>query len=219
MAVIVELSLLPESFPLGRVLTADTDIHIQFERIVPVGADVVPIFWAWNGDLDAFEQYVRDNTNVQQFVTIDQVGDRRLYLLNWDIPAGAFLEGLTATTGIIRSAYGYGNEDWEFELLFPSQDQLTKFHNISRENDIKYTLGKMHSLSEAGASTLENVLTDKQREALVLAFQRGYFETPRQVTLSELATELDITQQSMSDRIRHGIEAIVEQTLFGASDA
>jgi hypothetical protein len=100
------------------VLTAATDLHIEFERIVPVGADVVPIFWAWNGDLDAFERHVRDDINVQQFMAIDQVEDRRLYFLNWDIPAGAFLEGLTTTEGIIRSAHGYGNEDWEFEFPF-----------------------------------------------------------------------------------------------------
>ncbi|WP_435157924.1 helix-turn-helix domain-containing protein [Haladaptatus sp. DFWS20] len=218
MAVIVELSLPPESFPLGTMLTAGTDLHIEFERIVPVGADVVPIFWAWDGDLDAFEERVGDDTNVQQLVAIDQVEDRRLYLLNWDIPAGAFLEGLTTTEGIIRNAHGYGDEDWEFELLFPSQDQLTKFHNVSRENEIEYTLGKMHSLSEAGASELANIVTDKQREAIVLAFQRGYFMTPRKVTLSELATELDITQQSLSNRIRNGIEAIVEHMLFGASE-
>ncbi|SIR98945.1 Predicted DNA binding protein, contains HTH domain [Haladaptatus litoreus] len=218
MAVIVELSLSPENFPLGTVLTAETDLHIEFERIVPVGADVVPIFWAWDGDLDAFEQRVRDDTNVQQLLAIDEVGDRRLYLLNWDIPAGAFLEGLTTTEGIIRNAHGHGTDDWEFELLFPSYEHLTRFHNISRENDIEYTLGTIQSLSDAGASQLKNIITDKQREALMLAFQRGYFETPRQVTLSELATELDITQQSLSDRIRHGIEAIVEHTLFGASE-
>ncbi|WP_175424245.1 helix-turn-helix domain-containing protein, partial [Haladaptatus sp. W1] len=111
----------------------------------------------------------------------------------------------------------YGDDDWEFELLFPSQDQLTRFHNLSRDNGIEYTLGKMQALSDAGASQLANIVTDKQREALVLAFQRGYFETPRQVTLSELADELDISQQSLSDRIRHGIEAVVEYVLFGAS--
>ncbi len=217
MAVIVELSLPPESFPLGTMLTVGTDLHIEFERIVPVGADVVPIFWAWNGDLDGFEERVREDPNVRELVEIDQVEDRRLYLLNWDIPPGAFLESLTVAEGIIRNAHGYGDDDWEFELLFPSHNHLTRFHNVCRDNEIEYTLGKMQALSDAGASQLANIVTDKQREALVLAFQRGYFVTPRQVTLSELAAELDISQQSLSDRIRHGIEAIVEYVLFGAS--
>ncbi|WP_227355892.1 helix-turn-helix domain-containing protein [Haladaptatus salinisoli] len=218
MAVTVELSLPPENFPLGMMLTAGTNLHIEFERVVPVGADVVPIFWAWNGDLETFEQRVRNDNNVQQLVAIDQVDDRRLYLLHWDIPAGAFFGALTTAEGIIRSAHGYGNDDWEFELLFPSHDHLTRFHNVSRDNEIEYTLGKMQSLNNAGVSKLATVITEKQREALVLAFQRGYFTTPRQVTLSELATELDITQQSLSNRIRNGIEAIVEYVLFSASD-
>lgn len=91
MAVIIELFLPLKNSPLGTMLTADTDLHIEFERIMPVGADVAPIFWAWDDDLDAFEQRVRDDSNVQQFLAIDEVGDRRLYLLTWDIPAGAFL--------------------------------------------------------------------------------------------------------------------------------
>ncbi|WP_231188262.1 helix-turn-helix domain-containing protein [Haladaptatus sp. DYF46] len=218
MAVIVELSLPPEDFPLGTLLTAGTAIHLEFERVVPVGADVVPIFWAWNGDLDSFEDRVRADPSVQQLVAIDEIDDRRLYLLNWDIPPGAFLESLTVAEGIIRSAHGSGNDDWEFELLFPSHDHLTRFHNVSRDNNIEYILGKMQALQDAGASQLANIVTDKQQEALVLAFQRGYFRTPRQVTLSELATELDISQQSLSDRIRHGVEAIIEFVLFRTSE-
>ena len=217
MATIIELSLPATNFPLGRLLTAGTETHIEFERIVPVGTNVIPLFWAWNTDLDGFEQRVRAHEQVQELVAIEEVDDRRLYLLNWDIPKDGFFEGFTAAETIIRSAYGYNTHSWEFEILFPTQEDLTTFHNRCRENGIQYTLGQMHTLTEAGDYLLDSVLTEKQRDALVLALQRGYFRTPRQITLSELATELDISQQSLSDLIRRGNEALLEHALLNAA--
>ncbi|WP_266082901.1 helix-turn-helix domain-containing protein [Haladaptatus caseinilyticus] len=149
---------------------------------------------------------------------VEEVEDRRLYLLNWDVPDGGFFEGFTAAETIIRSAYGYDTEAWEFEILFPNQEELTTFHNHCRENDIQYTLGQMQTLTEAGDYLLEGVLTEKQRDALLLALQHGYIQTPRQVTLSELAEEFNISQQSLSDLIRRGNEALLEHALLNASE-
>lgn len=42
----------------------------------------------------------------------------------------------------------------------------------------------------------------EQREVLALAVDRGYFETPREVTLDELADELDLPRSTVSYRLR-----------------
>ncbi len=41
-------------------------------------------------------------------------------------------------------------------------------------------------------------LTDSQREALLVAFETGYFEEPRNATLSDVAADLDISQPAAS---------------------
>ncbi|MFO7925345.1 MAG: helix-turn-helix domain-containing protein [Natronomonas sp.] len=41
-------------------------------------------------------------------------------------------------------------------------------------------------------------MTDTQREALVLAHERGHFDVPRDTSLEETAEGLGITQQSLS---------------------
>jgi predicted DNA binding protein len=61
------------------------------------------------------------------------------------------------------------------------------------------------------------VLTEKQRDALLSALQRGYFQTSRQITLSELAEEFDIRQKSLFDLIRRGNEALLMHVLLDAS--
>lgn len=47
-----------------------------------------------------------------------------------------------------------------------------------------------------------SILTDKQLEALELAVKRGYYANGTDVTLSDLSSELGITQSALSDRLR-----------------
>ncbi|ODR80376.1 bacterio-opsin activator [Haladaptatus sp. W1] len=220
MAVVTELSMSPSDFPLGELLTVGTTTHIEFERVVPVGENVVPLFWAWGEDFDAeeFERRVLDSPYVTDLSELDRIEDRILYLLNWEIPDEAFLEGLQETDGIIRTAHGYDGENWSFELLFPSYDDLSAFHNYSRDNDVDYTLGRVYTLREVGKTQPAISLTDEQRDALLLALQHGYFESPSHITLDDLAKELDISQQALSERIRRGNKALLEQTLLDADD-
>ncbi|WP_266078461.1 helix-turn-helix domain-containing protein [Haladaptatus caseinilyticus] len=223
MAVIAELSIDPLDFPLGNLLTVGTDIHIEFERVVPVGTLVVPIFWAWTddldeGDFDEFERRILDNEYVTELEELHRIEDRILYLMNWEVPDEAFLEGLQKSNGIIRNAEGYGDEDWLFELLFPSYEDLSTFHNESLKNDVTYTLGRIYTLREVGRSKPPTSITDEQREALLLALHRGYFESPSRVTLSELAKDLNISQQALSERIRRGNKILLEQTLLDVTE-
>jgi predicted DNA binding protein len=48
-------------------------------------------------------------------------------------------------------------------------------------------------------------LPEEQRELLELAVERGYFETPREVTLSELADELELPRSTASYRLRRAV--------------
>jgi predicted DNA binding protein len=61
-------------------------------------------------------------------------------------------------------------------------------------------------------------LSQEQREALVLALRRGYFETPSEVGLDELAEELDITRQALSNRIRRGNRNVLRKVLLTSAN-
>lgn len=97
-----------------------------------------------------------------------------------------------------------------FHFRFPNHDQLTQFYDYCVENEITgIELEYLYSLNERSSHIYEYNLTPEQQEALVLAAQRGYFSTPREVTLKELATELNISQQALSQRVRGATEKVV----------
>lgn len=58
-----------------------------------------------------------------------------------------------------------------------------------------------------------SVLTDKQREALDLALEMGYYKRPRDATLTELAAKLNITKSAVSQRLRAAELKLVETAI------
>jgi predicted DNA binding protein len=54
-----------------------------------------------------------------------------------------------------------------------------------------------------------NSLPNEQQETLALAVEAGYFETPREVTLDELAERLDVPRSTVSYRLRRAVGEVV----------
>lgn len=52
------------------------------------------------------------------------------------------------------------------------------------------------------SGTTRDGLTTRQRETLRLAADRCYFEIPRRATLADLADELGVSDQAISERLR-----------------
>jgi predicted DNA binding protein len=57
-------------------------------------------------------------------------------------------------------------------------------------------------------------LTPRQRRTLELAVRRGYYDIPRRCTTIELADELGISDQAVTERLRRGIVTFVTNALL-----
>lgn len=58
--------------------------------------------------------------------------------------------------------------------------------------------------------TQEQLLTDRQQGLVETAVDRGYYDTPRAVSLTELAAELDIAKSTASETLHRAEETIVK---------
>jgi predicted DNA binding protein len=54
-----------------------------------------------------------------------------------------------------------------------------------------------------------NTLPNEQQETLAVAVEEGYFETPREVTLDELADQLGVPRSTVSYRLRRAVREVV----------
>jgi predicted DNA binding protein len=63
----------------------------------------------------------------------------------------------------------------------------------------------------------DGLLTDRQRECLLVAQRAGYFEVPRACTMADLADELGVDKSTVSETLRRATAQVVEQFLLDGS--
>lgn len=212
MSVILEFSIPGQEFTLGQVLAGPPAMHCELERIVPTGDMVMPFVWATGTDHEAFAESARKHDSVKELLTLDTVGESALYRIEWTVEPIDLIEGIASADAALLEAFG--NETWEFRLRFSDHDGLSRFHNYVIEHDIPCHIERTYTLMETTKSGDRSGLSPEQREALLLALERGYFETPSEAVLDDIADELNITRQALSDRIRRGNEQVLREALL-----
>jgi len=212
MSVILEFTIGSDQFTLGRVLSGDGNISAEVERIVPTGRTVMPFLWVGGVDFDVFEERVQNHEAVKELTAVDRIDDHTLYRITWQGNQNDIISGITAADGTVLEAAG--EADWHFQIRFPDHDRLSQFHNYCTEHDISLYIERTYTLTERTQSVRAYELSQEQREALILGLRRGYFDTPSQVSLSDLATELGISQQAVSNRIRRGTKKVLSEALL-----
>lgn len=200
-----------DEFPLGTIFEELPDVTVELERIIPAQDVVIPYFWVRGTDADDVSGAFRDHPGVENIRLVDSVADQYLLRVEWALDYDGILSTLMETEIPVIEAVGT-NEQWTFDVRGDDQADIATFQQRCRELDIPITLTKLHALTPIESET-EAALTDAQREALVLGYERGYFETPRAVTMDDLGEELEISQQAVASRLRRGIENILETTL------
>ncbi|RKS82763.1 putative DNA binding protein [Haloarcula quadrata] len=65
--------------------------------------------------------------------------------------------------------------------------------------------------------SMSGKLSDKQLEVLETAYRMGYFKVPQEVTAEEIASELDISRSTLSERLRR-VEHNFCELLFGPQE-
>ncbi|MFC7212803.1 helix-turn-helix domain-containing protein [Saliphagus sp. GCM10025334] len=205
-------------FPLGTVFEQLPDVTVSLERIIPAQDVVVPYFWVRGTVVDDIEETFTEHPGVRDIRLVDSVADEYLLRVEWAVEYSGVLSALVETEIPLIEAVGTSQE-WTFDVRGDDRSDIAAFQQRCRELDVPVTLTSLHALTPVETDT-EAALTETQQEALVLAFDRGYFETPREVTMAEVGDELDISQQAVASRLRRGIKHILGSTLSetGRSD-
>lgn len=200
-----------DTFPLGTIFETLPDVEVEIERIVPSVDVIIPYFWVRGVATDDITAAFSKHPGVKDLRLIDSVQDEYLLRVEWEPEYVGILTTLTETGVPLVEAVGT-TEQWTFDIRGDTQDDIAAFVRLCREREIPVTLTALHALTPVETAT-EASLTDTQQEILELAYERGYFESPREVTMEELGEELGISQQAVASRLRRGNRNILGQTL------
>lgn len=134
----------------------------------------------------------------------------------------------TTTAVVLRAIEGSGvpleapfevrNGAMELEATVP-QHRLSKLGEQLEAFGIPFSVERIQQEVES-----DDLLTDRQRWLLYEAIDRGYYDTPRRTTLTELAEEVDLAASTCSEILHRAEERVlkeyvreIRETRYGAT--
>ena len=169
-----------------------------------------------SSDFPRFEDGLRKDRTVGDFERVIETRDEEaIYSFEYTNEAKVLSPVISAAGGVILGMENDGSA-WILTVWMPERSALVDLWEYAQRNDIDIDLRRVNEYDSLG--TTDAGLTDSQREALLVAFEAGYFREPRDVTLGEVATELDISQPAASGLLRRGIERLIASSLVDDSE-
>lgn len=212
MSVITELTLPARDFVLSRALRADAGIAIELEPVVPTTNGRFPSLIAWDGSgLGSFEDAAAGDPAIDRIVPVDVTDAGVRYRVHWSDDRTRFARCLADTDATLLDGSGR-DQRWRFEVRFPDNECLTRFQRRLREEGIQPNVTRVYTPTELRSDRRYD-LTAIQRETLVTAFEAGYFNEPRDLSLGELATRLDVSTGAAVGRLRRGLSRLIADTV------
>lgn len=134
--------------------------------------------------------------------------DRSLFEVTTTMPEP---HGAMADSGVVPSFPLHLEGGWLVGDLVASQDQLSAFRDELESAGIEYRI------TQVAATPAESpLLTDRQREVVDVALAHGYYDSPRDCTLTTLAEHLDVNKSAVS-RVLHRAEGKIIAA-YGSSE-
>ena len=105
-------------------------------------------------------------------------------------------------------------------VIVSARELLTEIVSAVRETGARVTLRRLTRLQDGdgdgGQIELDaTAITDKQRDAVELAIERGYYDQPRGVDLEWLADELGVSKSAVSQRLTAVESTLVRSLVSG----
>lgn len=173
------------------------------------------VFWARGGDFNRLEEVLGRDSYVESFSHLTTVGERRLYRVNFAHQAREKMTYPEASRfDIVFLGATSTNDGVHFRAQVPTRDALMEFREVCEIKDLSFRLDRIYQ-EDGGETTDQYEMTDRQQEALLLAYERGYYGANREVSLEDLADDLNISRQAFADRLRRGLEKLLANTIVG----
>ena len=169
-----------------------------------------------SSDFRQFEDGLRNDHTIGEFERVIETRDgKAIYSFEYTDEAKTISPIISSANGVILDMKN-DRTGWILTVWMPDRKNLAPLWNYADQNEIDIDLLRVNEYASLGNT--DAGLTDSQREALLVALDLGYFEDPRNVTLSEVATALGISRPAASGLLRRGTKRLIISSMMDDSE-
>ncbi|WP_049996165.1 bacterio-opsin activator domain-containing protein [Halococcus sediminicola] len=211
MSVIAEFSIPAEEFALAETLERRPELTFNIDRVVAHNTtQVVPFVRVKHGELEGLTEILEADPSVEEVELFGETDEECFYRLVWDDTAqvvGYMVNGHDAT---VQEAIATDGE-WHLRVLFPERSGLSATGEYAEESEFTLDVKRIYGVD--GIEQARYDLTEQQHDTLIEAAEKGYYDIPRDMSAQELAENLDISHQALSERVRRAHKNLIMSSL------
>ncbi|QLG48670.1 helix-turn-helix domain-containing protein [Natrinema halophilum] len=210
MGLIAEFQHRSPDLPLTEAVAAVPDVTLYIERILVVDPDRPIVLCRAVGAADDFADALSDDPTVGTHTAIRDTDGGEIYRIKLrDPPLPIYRKyvelGTTPLGGIVTL------DGWWGRARFPDREALAEYRSFCTDRGGTFKLERL--TRESSTDDPPFGLTREQHDALVAAHEAGYFAVPREASTEEIGDRLGISAPSASERLRRGIDRLLENAL------
>ncbi|WP_254532732.1 bacterio-opsin activator domain-containing protein [Natrinema gelatinilyticum] len=211
MSLFAEFDLPTSAFALEETLATVPNAVIEIERVVASEEMLTPHFWVSKVPDKDFEEATESDPSVRDLRRLDSFDNATLYRAEWTENIESVVYAYREIGAVILEAVGT-EDTWNVHMRFDDHSQLTMFRTHCEDSGIPFQVKRLHEVTQPSPAHQFGI-TEKQHDALVKAWEAGYYESPAESSLDEVASTLGISQQALSQRMRKGYDRLIANTL------
>lgn len=167
-------------------------------------------------DFHELENALDEDSTVDNYELMSKDGDVGIYYIEYSDETKLISEITTTVKGFMTEAKTK-DRGWLVQLQLPDRESLNTIWEYAETQDIQVQIIGIYD-SRGNGAEMSYGLTPEQEEALLVAFENGYFSEPREKTLSEIADGVDLSSTAMSGRLRRGMRNLISAALTEECD-
>jgi predicted DNA-binding protein (UPF0251 family) len=218
-----------DSYPLVA-LTTQLDATVTILDWTQSTTGTCPTSWfvcVSSADPDSALEVLRGGERTESVALLDHRADESLVEMTVTDSVARTVGDAGALLWRVGAADGEGTAT---VLVPPVADAETVAEHVHREHPsldltsiVTHPVTRTFLTRRSFQHSLEDELTERQWEALRLAYEGGYFERPREATQSGVATEMGISQETVSQHLRAAqrrlLQVVFDEGLLHGGDS
>lgn len=199
---------------LGLAPTIQSHDNLEIGVIPDAGTDPehdVNFFWVEAPDFDAVETAFEADGTVADYTMVAEASNRRTYRITYSDRAKLISPAITDLNGIMLDSRSH-SDGWTVELQLQDHNSLYQLGGRADDQELTFDVRAVHQVDPDETSS-ELALTESQTEALVTAYEHGYYDEPREISLEELGSILGISRTAVSGRLKRASSRLIEARL------
>jgi len=192
----------PEEVWLGEITRRYPETRVRVLAAIPDGLSGTGLIEITGADAGAVVSAMRSEDDITAIETLQQRDDE--ILLQFETSNPLLLLPARASNVPLEMPFDIRDGAVTLDVTAPTE-QLSQLGEQLKEFGISFSVQYIRQETDR-----QQLLTERQREVVTAAVEAGYYDTPRQASLTECAERIGIAKSTCSTTLHRAEEAIVK---------